>query len=541
MVLAFRRAQAWRLVAVALAGAAMALALGAALPACSGDGPHSPHTVVPVDAGLVDAGTLHFEAPDILTAAPATTLTVTLDADTAGAITLALDGDYADGSLADASVTPAGGKASVVVRTPSTATTFRIHASSSGGAAADLTVAVGAAGFTSLGIHPKYTGVRAGGTVVASAFIDTTCALVTSTPLNDGAISATGAVGTQLVLEDVPAGVSVAIYARIGHYAAGCIDAGALATGQAQDLDLPIYDVPMALSATNLVVTLTPTADAGSPAQTYWTAVHERGRDRAVTAFVAGGSDEAALLDAMTAQVPATSQPAFTASRTSEGWDATTAAWLTAHLPALVPPASTLHEQVYAVLDAAVARTLGPVIFGLAQASGGVAQVSPEVVFGALASAAGWLAPAPFAWTADARDNVQLSGAFLVQTSATLTALAVTAGGDGDIPHSLAASTTGIDCEGLAAALTSTTDSYPSCDATCTSALCSAALVAMWTRAGAASEAADDITQVALVASGQATVGDAAQPVSFAGNWVSQISASVGNGELDGTVSAIVK
>jgi hypothetical protein len=335
--------------------------------------------------------------------------------------------------------------------------------------------------------------------------------------------------------------VAVAIYARIGHYAAGCIDAGVLATGQAQDLDLPIYDLPMALSATNLVVTLTPSVDAGGPEQTYWTTVADRGRDRAVTGFTAGETDEDALLDAMTAQVPTTSQPSFTASRTSEGWDATTTSWLTAHLPALVPPASSLHEQVYAVLDAAVGRTLGPIVFGLAQASGGVAQVSPETVDGELSGAAGWLAPAPFAWTADAHDSVQLSGAFLVQTSATLTALAVTSAGDGDIPAALAAQATGIDCDGLAAMLTSTTDTYPGCDQTCTSMLCSAALAAMWTRAGAASETANDITQVALVASGQATVGDEAQPVSFAGNWVSQISASVGNGELDGTVAAVAK
>jgi hypothetical protein len=534
------RADAWLVALAVMVGCAGALSLAVGLPACGG-GSDLP-APAPVDAGAVDAGTLHFEAPDVLTAMPATTAAIVLDADTQGAITLALDGDYADGSLASGTVTPVNGTANVVVRTPSTATTFRIHARSESGATADLTIAVGAAGFTSLGIHPTYSGVRTSGTVVASAFIDTSCALLGSTPLNDGAISASGSVGTELVLEDVPAGVNVAIYARIGHYAAGCIDAGALSTGQAQELDLPIYDLPMALSATNLEVTLAPAADAGSPEQAYWTSVQQRGRDRAVAAFTSGESDEDALLDAMVAQVPATSQAAFTASRTSEGWNTTTATWLSAHLPTLVVPASTLHEQVYSVLDAAIPRTLGPVVFGLAQAGGGMAQVSPETVDGVVASAAGWLAPGQFQWTADAHDNVQLQGPFLVQTSATLTALATTSGGSSDVPGALAATSTGIDCDGLAAMLTSSSDSYPGCDAPCTSALCSGALGAMWIRAGGASQAASDITQVSLVASGPATVGDAAQPVSFAGNWVSQISApSIGNGELDGTVTAVAK
>lgn len=533
-----RRADAW-LVAIALmAGFVCALALGVGLPACGGSSDMP--APAPADAGAVDGGTLHFAGADVLTELPATTATVVLDADTQGAITLALDGDYADGSLENGTVTPVNGTANVLVRTPSTATTFRLHARSESGATADLTIAVGAAGFTSLGVHPTYTGVRSSGTVVASAFIDTSCALLGSTPLNDGAISASGSVGTELVLQQVPAGVNVAIYARIGHYAAGCIDAGALSTGQAQELDLPIYDLPIALSATNLVVTLVPAADAGSPEQTYWTTVQQRGRDRAVAAFTNGETDEAALLDAMVAQVPATSQAAFSAARTSGGWDAATGTWLSAHLPTLVLPASTLHEQVYAVLDAAIARTLGPVVFGLAQAGGGMAQVSPETVDGAIASAAGWLAPGQFQWTADAHDNVQLQGPFLVQTSATLTALAV-GGGGSDVPGALAATGTGIDCEGLAAMLASSSDSYPGCDSSCTSLLCSGALGAMWIRAGGASEAASDITQVSLVASGPATVGDAAQPVSFAGNWVSQISASVGNGELDGTVTAAAK
>ncbi len=503
-----------------------------------------------LDAGVTaDAGTMRFDAPEILEASPASTVSINLDADVTGAISLSLDGDYGDASLADASVIATAGVAAVVVRTPSMATTFGIHARSASGATADLAVDVSAAGYTSVGIHPTYSGVRTVGPVVASAFINTTCALLTATPLNDAVINASGLPGSELTLDEVPAGANIAIYGRIGHYASGCIDAGVLATGKAQELDLPIYDLPMALSATNLVVTLTPVAAPGSPELAYWTSVMGEGRDAAIKAFFdremnANETDEAALLDEMTAQVPIANQADFASQRTSLGWDATTATWLGAHLASLVMPASSLTAQVTAVLDAAIPNALGPIVFGLAQASNGTAQVSPSTVDGVPASAAGWLAPAAFAWTADAHDNVQLSGAFFVQASATLAAVAVTSSGSTDIPGTLAMATTagGIDCTGLATSLTSGGDSYPGCSADCTAMLCSAALEAMWIRAGNASETDDQVTQVALVASGVAAVGDAAQPVSFAGNWVSQINTPmVGTGDLDGTVNAASK
>jgi hypothetical protein len=524
------------------AGCAAAALTSLALSCGSGSNGAPTIQGAPLDAGVTaDAGTMRFDAPEILEASPASTVSINLDADVTGAISLSLDGDYADASLADAYVTASAGVAAVVVRTPSMATTFGIHARSASGATADLAVDVSAAGYTSVGIHPTYSGVRTVGPVVASAFINTTCALLTATPLNDAVINASGLPGAELTLDEVPAGANIAVYGRIGHYAAGCIDAGILATGKAQELDLPIYDLPMALSATDLVVTLTPVAAPGSPELAYWTSVLGRGHDAAVASFNDGESDEAALLDEMGAQVPTASQADFTAQRAALGWDATTATWLGAHLASLVSPASSLSAQVSAVLAAAVPRALGPVVFGLAQASNGTAQVSPSTVDGVSASAAGWLAPAAFAWTADAHDNVQLSGAFFVQASATLAAVAVTSSDSADIPGTLAMATTagGIDCAGLSMALTSAGDSYPGCPADCTTMLCRAALEAMWIRAGNASESSDQITQVALVASGVAAVGDAAQPVSFAGNWVSQINTPmVGAGDLDGTASA---
>ncbi len=412
-------------------GAACAAAAVASLALACGSGSDAASSFLgsTPDAGVTaDAGTMRFEGAAVQGATPASTVTLQLDADVTGAISLSLDGAYGDGSLADASVTASAGVAAVVVRTPSMATTFGIHARSASGATADLAIAVSAAGFTSVGIHPTYSGVRTVGNVVASAFINTTCALLTATPLNDAAITASGMPGSELTLDEVPAGANVAVYGRIGHYASGCIDAGVLATGKAQELDLPIYDLPMALSATNLVVTLTPVAAPGSPELTYWSSVLGRGRDAAVSAFFdrqtnASETDEAALLDEMTAQVPTASQADLTAQRSSLGWDATTGAWLGVHLASLVTPASSLTAQVTAVLQAAIPNALGPIVFGLAQASAGTAQVSPMTVDGVSASAAGWLAPAAFAWTADAHDNVQLSGAFFVQPSATLAAL----------------------------------------------------------------------------------------------------------------------
>jgi hypothetical protein len=511
------------------------VALGAAVlgvvacsAACSA-GSSNGATNTPSTDGSTPTETLTFASAGELTLLPLEAQAVSIGLTGADAqVQLWLSGEYADASLSDGTVTTSGGSASFTLHAPSVATTFSIFARAPGAADARLDVAVSASGFATVSVVTAYAGKRPMPAVVASVFVTSKCAdlageLATGT-LADGAPSVTGSLGAPILLESVPAGSHLAVSVRVEEYAAGCVDLDALPAAATDDVTLTIVDRPMALGRTNLAVRFS--VDVDSAAQGGATAMLDDAIQNAEAAFVAGSNGDAdALLDAMTASVPAGSTAQFRAAREQNGWDATTAAWLGAQ-------GTSLEALVDGWLRDGAMNAIGDVTAQLsvtAEQTGGEASLAVDTFSTLDATAAGVSVPSPFSWTADANDVVHLAGALriaptaLVCTAAAAPATAAVPGSAG-VPSALA---TSIDCAGLATALLGPTgSSYDGCDAGCTTALCATALGAMWQAAHDSSTTTSDFVALSMTTSAPATVDDDAAPASFSGAWVGQAQSS---------------
>jgi hypothetical protein len=424
---------------------------------------------------------------------------------------------------------------------------FGLHARLPGGAAASQTVSVSSSGFTAVNVHATYLGVRTVGPLVASIFVDSSCAALLKRPLVDGALATDGTVNSSVELTNVPADVAVAVSVRIGHYASGCGDLPKTSAGTARDVSIKLTDLPAALANTNLDLVFTPTPTTTTVGMTTtderaeWTAILTRARQRADAAFAptATFSGEATtLLDTMQAGAPADQTSLFAASRQANGWDSRTAAWLTTR-PATTctpsPCSTALRDRIDAWMAAAEPQGLGTLDIHLgASMDPGFAPASVTSFAGLSAPASGMSIPAPLAWTAESTDDVSLSGGISLLASQLVTSLATPADvATPDVPTALA---TDIDCTGLGASLAGTTASFGTCDATCTASICTSALATMWKSAAGASLAAADITEISMNFGGKALVDDNAVPIHVSGTSVDKISASTGDSTLHSSV-----
>jgi hypothetical protein len=477
---------------------------------------------------------VRFDAPGVLTAAPSQSVNVGFSVMGGDAsVVVYIDGAYDDASLSAGSVTTSGGHGAVVLRTPSHAATFslraRLHASE-----ARLDVAVGTDGFADIAVIPAYLGHRPTSTLDASVFMGLTCAGLAKLPIADGSPVAAADASASLALRSVPAGTPLALSVRAGHFARGCADVAPLAPGRTREISVPVYDKPLALEDTDLHVVHT--FELSPDAITRSSTLLDGSLLRALDAFVPETTSEAAaLLDAMAAQVPLNQAAAFGWSRSSAGWDAVASSWLSA-------PDRGMRAHASAWLTAGKTVTTQKLLTHIAASpTAGKANVDIETWGPLGASDSGLTVDGPFEWTADPDDTVHLSGKLvllpteLLAHAADLAAAQAVPGASG-VSAALAST---IACMNLARALVGAGVSYPTCDAACTGALCSAALATMWQRAANASATQNERVAVGMSTSGRAQVGDAADPAGFNGTWVGSVTPSLGDPyDLQGTASA---
>ncbi len=444
-----------------------------------------------------------------------------------------LEGDYLDASLGAGELDVVDGRTTVSLHAPTTPATFALHAKADD-LEARLDVSVSASGFASLRVTATYGGHRPATEIIGSTFLSGRCDAIEAAPLRDGSPRAAGSVGNPIVLSKVPAGSKVAVAVRIGHYASGCVDLDPLVPDSVRSVDLAILDRPMALDQTALQAVLT--FEPAPADRVAWDAMLSAANQRALAAFTPNGVPEAKiLLDGMAGAAPATSTTAFTSARLDNSYDTKVTSWLEAHTP-------SLHDRASAYLVAGRLDAFGDLALRI-DASGqpGLATVTLATFAALPADEAGFSAPVAFGWTADPNDPVHLSGSLDVALSKLVTRAA-----DGRARTAVTGATTvadalatQVDCTGLAASLVGAGTSYPGCDASCTASLCHAALTAAWSSASDASATASEVTQISLAASAQAEVGEEAEPISFAGTWVGQVTAPGSTFAVKGGASAL--
>jgi hypothetical protein len=474
--------------------------------ACTSGGPATPGD------GGVTVGTLRFDADGVLTLAPGDVVTVTVIGGAGVDVLIALEGDYGDASI-DASrlVLNATGRATFKLRAPKTPSTFALRASSDQPtASARLDVAVGRDGFGTVRVTPHYKGARAAPEVWGSAFLKSSCKDLTKAAPKDGAPLVAGTMDVPFDLKSVPAGASVAISVRIGHYSVGCTDVTDLAPNGTRDVAVEIYDRPLDIAAVDLEARLT---FAPSPTeQTAWDA-----RMDGAIQLVAGkvsplgtSSDDATrLLDAMAL----VAQNAGFGTARGGGWDAKTATWLSQH--------PSIRTTTLGWLNAGKTSTLADLIFHI-----GPDQTDQQTALTLANKDLGFSIDVPFSLVPDADDTLRVEGPIAAQPTAIVTRTAdVRAAADvaqsTDVPSALAIR---IDCAGLAQNLLGgQTYAYGVCNAACMEQLCTGGLSATWKGAHDASQKLGDTTAVVVNASGKATVGEYADPAALTGTWVGQV------------------
>jgi hypothetical protein len=453
--------------------------------------------------------------------APSQVVTFAIDGPKGTVVSLSLEGNYADAALTTGQVTLTDTPTKVTLECSSTTAAFSVVARA-GADAIPLPVTVATSGSAMVQAAAIYGGHRPTPELFATKFDLSTCAeLTASAP--DAAVAPwiSGPSGAAIAL-GVPAGERVAVQMRIGHYAFGCADVDPLAPNSSLALPVQVYDIPMALSLTNLAASFSFASDASGTDG--WAGVASAATTRVKGAFFASATpDGTALLDAMRAAILAPADQAqFDQLRQAKGWDMTAMGWLgkPAHLP-------SIKERVAIWLDAAASDSIGPLVLQIGNATGTGTAPAVATSLGPLSwVAAGLTQPAPFQWTADANDTVHLSGSIdLVSTplfahGADLHA-ATTAKGAFDCPSAIALA---IDCAGLASLLVTTGVSYGACGATCTASLCASALTAAWKSAAAPAAGGADAVHVTITASAPGTVGDLAEPAYVTGGWLGNAS-----------------
>jgi hypothetical protein len=432
-------------------------------------------------------------------------------------VTFALDGDYGDGVLESTKATTNDNHATVRLHAPSSPANFYLVASANKVTAARLYVAVSANGFATLRVVPQYTGRRPVPIVVASAFLKAQCRDLAALVPKDGAPVVVGTSGETLVLEQVPAGGHVAVTVRIAHYATGCVDIDALPPNATRDVPITVYDRPIDLAQTDLDSTLTFKPDPIDVDA--WNASMAVAAQQALDAFSLSPSEDGKhLLDAM-ADSAGKDKPAFSSQRTALQWDNAVGTWVTSHGTLRAPAAKWLAQSL--------ALTQKDFSFHLkASATLGYADVTPTTLGPLLAQSAGITAPVPFSWVGDADDSLHLAGSIdIAPTRLACAAADVSAMIDvpssTDVPSALA---TKVDCKALGTALAQNGNSFGTCNAQCTANLCSSALSAMWKVSQDLSSTLSEQTVIGVNATVQGTVGEFAEPQSFTGAWIGQVS-----------------
>lgn len=443
-------------------------------------------------------------------------------------ITFRLLGDSLGATL-DQSVVVAdeAGQATVTLRAPSQATTFRVQASVKDGQSAELPVSVSDAGFGTLRVVPVYGGAREVTEWSAAAVAKRTCAEIAADLPNEpaGALTATSPGEGAPEIELAPVGPNLAVTLRAGYYAWGCADVTGLVANETLEVKVTVIDKPIDLTVTDLSVEFGWSAEAMP-----YEALMMDGAERfAEGTFPLAVPEAETLLDAMEALiVDGDDMAAFAQARplSLDGVAAT-------HFAAL--PIS-LRDRALAWGTTAV-LSQPPVLAGRLQAlpeQSGHALLTLETFGATSAEAAGIPAEHLVSWSGQPGDVVLLGGMFFWLPSM-LAGSGAIAPATYDFPTATTvpeALDAALDCDALALSL----GPFGACDVTCAAGLCRSALAFRY-ELGLDASAEGGIGTISMAATSSATVSDEATPISFEGTWVGILSAGQLSVGLDGTAS----
>jgi len=417
--------------------------------------------------------------------------------------------------------TDESGKARVLLTAPSTAATFSVRASVEGTVTAQLGISVSDAGVATVQVQPLYTGYREPKTWVATARAHATCAERPGIPSPDGALMAFSPATQVPVLQDVPAGIPVAITLRSGHYLGGCASIEMLPPGPAdrpQVVEVTVLDRPIELAASELSLAL-----GLSAADTAWSFLTKEGRQAIEQALLgASTSDVDALLDAMRDELSGSPRESWEAARQDELWDTVVSQhWgSTAGTRLRTPVLGWLATGALAFAEGehVIDGYLSPV-------DAKSAQLSLTRVAGISAADAGFVSPALVGWSAKSDDTLVLGTDLYVSASRLSTGLGQVVALAEFPEASSAAEALALElgCADLGSALEAA-GPYAACDARCFTNQCEDAVAAIWLRGREATTKAP--AKLGVTAAGAARVGDAAQVAGVSGSWVGKLTVS---------------
>jgi hypothetical protein len=426
------------------------------------------------------------------------------------------------------------GRVSVALTAPSAPTTFLVRASTLGGVSTTLLVTVdktGAATLRVIAVYPEDG--RPWSVWSAAAIPNEMCAMLPGGPFSDK-FDWTDAPSKTVELRDVNVGVPLAVVIRAEHFAWGCASVPAVIEGMDNVVSIPASNVPIALSESEVSVSL----DLDGFQTAFQTAA-----EPAVVAALAqvpgSGDDVSALLDRMQAESDS-DETAFVDARVAGGWDAAVRARLGAGA------ATALRDPLERWIRAGLANTSGGRLVGTIGADDSepdaavltlqtVAGLPPEALGISAENAATWYSSSPaddvfFGSTLDIDPSVLLLGGALAPSTTEVE-------GTETIAEALAAS---VSCDAIALELVArgaaAEVAYPGCDGSCIQSLCEDSLAELVTDLEERDE--ENASSLELAASAEANVGSEAELVGLQGTWVGRLECEGAGTDVGGVVLA---
>lgn len=424
------------------------------------------------------------------------------------------------------------GLGTVDVTAPSAPTTFYVRASSAGAVSDQRLVTVNKTGLADLLVVPTYAGGRIVETWLAATTPNQTCATLPGGPLDDSLIW-TSSTAMSVDLRGVKADTQLAVVIRAERYAWGCATIEAAVEGVANRVQVPVTNVPIQLTESNVSLSLDLTdfedmfAGALAPVAT-----------ALLDSMAADVDDDVSLLlDAMQTHSDSNGV-AFGAVRTAERWDAVVADRLGPN------SARALRDPLERWFAEGPRKAAGPLRATLS--AFGTDPTGARLVLTGVAdkqpAALGFADESDAVWYSPQGDQVVLGAALAFSTSAFVVGSAespalLEVSGVDDIGEALA---TLLSCETLASVLVEygqvPTESYAGCNLECTRDLCQTGVEAIL--AALSERSADAPATIEIAATGEGTVGSAAELVGLDGSWVGSLTVDSDRVELGGKVIA---
>lgn len=426
-----------------------------------------------------------------------------------------------DASLSATDVpTGVDGRASVELTPPSAPTTFKVRASTIGGASVTRDVMVPRTGKADLRVIADYPDDARPWTLWSAAAVpNETCTTLPGGALDDD-LEWTDAPSKEVALRDVPVDVRLAVFIRAEHFAWGCATVPAVVEGLDNHVTVPVTNVPIALSKSEVSVSL----DLAM-FQTAFRGAVEPSIVAALEQVPGGGDDVSALLDRMQAESDA-DEASFIDARAMGSWDAAVRALLGDGA------ATALRAPLERWIRAGLTNTSAGRFVGTLGAEGSDpegALLTLQTVAGLPPDALGFSAENDATWySSSPGDDVFFGGSIDVDPSMLLMGGALAPArtevdGAETIAEALASL---LSCEAVASELVSRGAaagvSYAGCDLACARSACEAALASLVDDLSERDEEESSRLDFAASAT-NARVGSEAELVGLEGTWVGSL------------------